>query len=217
MEFNGNQLEQLHNALLSTFPNMASLRMMVQIRLGENLEEITSGHNLSQSDFDLITWAVARGRLNDLIEAVNIGPFIYYESFDLSHSENERGRERIQRWGEELSNEDSWNWNLLGQAIGYYLSAIRWSRRHQQPWTNLAYVFHLIGYRERALECLAQSYRLATPGPWHPGRNHSVVATAIENDEYLSRETVSRPPIPAEIERLYLKNYRDEYREYVTD
>lgn len=101
-----------------------------------------------------------------------------------------------------------WNWHLLGQAMEDYLDSIKYYPEHQHPWTNLAYVYNLIGEKQKAKECLERSFKLASPGPNHPGRNYNQVKFAIDNDSYLSEEQVDRPPVPDWFRRKYMKFLR---------
>jgi tetratricopeptide (TPR) repeat protein len=110
----------------------------------------------------------------------------------LSVEYKERGQRKIQEWGRSRD----WNWHLLGQAIECYIDAIRYDPNHQHPWTNLAYVYHLIGEEEKAKECLGKSHELAGPGRDHPGRNYKQVEKAIDRNTNLTGNTVTRPPMP---------------------
>jgi len=68
MQLNGIQIKQLHHALLSAFPQLASLEFFVRTELEENLSAIALGSSLSEVVFHLIEWARAHGRLADLVE-----------------------------------------------------------------------------------------------------------------------------------------------------
>jgi hypothetical protein len=63
----GEQNEQLHSALLSAFPTVSSLEKMVRFRLSENLMEIVKDGSVSDLAFNLIQWAEAGGRMEDLV------------------------------------------------------------------------------------------------------------------------------------------------------
>jgi hypothetical protein len=68
------QLKQLHSTLLDAF-DPSELKQMVKFELGENLDAIAGGGNLSETVFNLIQWAERRGRIEDLIQgAVNYNP-----------------------------------------------------------------------------------------------------------------------------------------------
>ncbi|BAY44464.1 GUN4 domain-containing protein [Scytonema sp. HK-05] len=67
--FNGDRLQQFHKALLSAFRTTAKLKQMVRFRLDENLDAITGGANHSQVVSNLIEWADAEGRLEELLIA----------------------------------------------------------------------------------------------------------------------------------------------------
>lgn len=58
-----------HRALLSAFPIPSALRQMVMFSLGENLESISAEGSLSARIYDLMRWALAHGRLDDLFHA----------------------------------------------------------------------------------------------------------------------------------------------------
>jgi tetratricopeptide (TPR) repeat protein len=113
-----------------------------------------------------------------------------------SDSCNERGRDRIRKYGEEMARHGVWDWHPLGQAMEYYVDAIKHDPQNQHPWINLAYVYHLIGARQKALECLARAFELATPGPNHPGRHYKRVEAAVGRGSYLSGGRVARPETP---------------------
>jgi hypothetical protein len=63
------QRKQLYNALLSAFPARSDLARMIGFGLNENLDAIAGGTSLSDTVFNLIQWATAQGRLEDLINA----------------------------------------------------------------------------------------------------------------------------------------------------
>jgi hypothetical protein len=63
------QRKQLYNALLSAFPARSDLARMVNFGLNANLDAIAGGTSLSDTVFNLIQWATAQGRLEDLINA----------------------------------------------------------------------------------------------------------------------------------------------------
>ena len=67
MKLKPSQLEGLHCALLSAFYSEATLKRMALFKLGENLDAIVGGVSLSDKIFDLIVWAEANGRTEDLI------------------------------------------------------------------------------------------------------------------------------------------------------
>ncbi|NMF65674.1 hypothetical protein DP115_24130 [Brasilonema octagenarum UFV-OR1] len=67
--FNGDRLQQFHKALLSAFPTTAKLKQMVRFKLDENLEAIAGGANHSEVVSNLIEWADAEGRLEELLTA----------------------------------------------------------------------------------------------------------------------------------------------------
>lgn len=63
----GQQFGQLQRALLAAF-DMAALTQMVQFELGENLEAIAGGSNLSMVVFNLISWAQRFNKLDMLLD-----------------------------------------------------------------------------------------------------------------------------------------------------
>lgn len=65
----GQQIGQLLNALLDAYPSRDDLRIMVRIELDETLEAIADGANQRVVTFNLVTWAVRSGRIEDLLEA----------------------------------------------------------------------------------------------------------------------------------------------------
>lgn len=67
MQLTKDQRPKLHQALLSAFPTRPALTQMVQFCLDENLDAITQGGGLSATVFDLIQWAEAQGRIEELI------------------------------------------------------------------------------------------------------------------------------------------------------
>lgn len=123
---------------------------------------------------------------------------------DRSITYKEMGRAKVQEWGEQLKNGE-WNWHKLGQAIEHYTDSIKFDPKHQHPWTNLSFVYHLIGERQLARECLDKSFELAEPGPNHPGGNYKRVNAAIEADTYLSGGKVARPEVPEWFKTKYEK------------
>ncbi|HKP52684.1 MAG TPA: effector-associated domain EAD1-containing protein [Chloroflexia bacterium] len=70
MDFTGEPPQQLFDALLSAFPKKEALEQMVFLGLGENLATFASG-NLRKMVLDLIQWAEAHGRLEDLIRVAH--------------------------------------------------------------------------------------------------------------------------------------------------
>lgn len=81
----------------------------------------------------------------------------------------EYARAKVQDWGRAAAR-GTWDWHSLGQALQLTHEAIELSPAYQRPWTLLADIYHRIGRKELAETCLQRSFRLATPGPNHPGR-----------------------------------------------
>jgi hypothetical protein len=69
MKLTGMQLRRLQTALLSAFPFRGELERLLRFEMDKLLDEIVSSHNLSQDVFELILWAEAQGRLEELIQA----------------------------------------------------------------------------------------------------------------------------------------------------
>jgi hypothetical protein len=109
---------------------------------------------------------------------------------------NNEGRIRVRAFGERMAQEGVWDWWPLGQAIEYYVESIKHDPQNQHPWINLAYVYHLIGKRQKVLECINKALELAMPGPNYPGNHYKLVREAIDTGSYLSGGKVERPSIP---------------------
>src|SRR5947199_364521 len=69
MKLSGPQLKQLQEALIDAFPTWQDLSMMVRHGLGEHLPVIAKDGNLQHMVFELLQWAQAQGRLEELIKA----------------------------------------------------------------------------------------------------------------------------------------------------
>ena len=65
----GATLKRLQEALLAAFPTRSALAQMVRVGLDENLDAVAAPETLSVAVFELIRWAEARGRLDELIAA----------------------------------------------------------------------------------------------------------------------------------------------------
>ena len=63
--------KKLRQAILSAYPSIAKLKMMVDDELGHNLDAITGGSNLEIVVFNLIITAESQGWLEDLIRAAS--------------------------------------------------------------------------------------------------------------------------------------------------
>jgi hypothetical protein len=66
-QLSGEDLQDLHGALLEAFPTLDSLAQLLTFRLGANLQAIAGASNLSDATFKVITWAEATGRTRALI------------------------------------------------------------------------------------------------------------------------------------------------------
>ncbi|HMA35062.1 MAG TPA: SAVED domain-containing protein [Chloroflexia bacterium] len=70
-QWNGVKRKQLYEALLDAFRSEGDLKKMLLFGLDTQLAQIMSSGNLSQEIFDLIEWAEANGKLEDLLKAVH--------------------------------------------------------------------------------------------------------------------------------------------------
>jgi hypothetical protein len=59
--------KQLREAILSAYPSYGDLEVLIDEGLDENLAAIAGGNNLSQVVYKLIEWAIAKGRLDELV------------------------------------------------------------------------------------------------------------------------------------------------------
>ena len=66
-QLSGEDLQDLHGALLEAFPTLDGLAQLLTFRLGANLQAIAGASNLSDATFKVITWAEATGRTRALI------------------------------------------------------------------------------------------------------------------------------------------------------
>ncbi len=67
MKLNGEEIKELQQALLSAFPSKDALKQMVEFQLEKSLEAIAGGENHSVVVFNLIEWAKAQGKLDELV------------------------------------------------------------------------------------------------------------------------------------------------------
>lgn len=68
MNLSGPDIQSLHEALLSAFPNQSSLMRLVQFKLGKDLDAIVDGEDQADRIFNLMRWADANGKLAVLID-----------------------------------------------------------------------------------------------------------------------------------------------------
>ena len=59
--------KQLRQAVISAYPSPSDLEIFVDESLNQNLAVIAGGNNLNQTVYKLIQWAVAKGRIDELI------------------------------------------------------------------------------------------------------------------------------------------------------
>jgi CHASE2 domain-containing sensor protein len=71
MELSGDQIRQLREALQSAFPDRPKLKQLVLEELDRNLDEIVGSGNLTDIIAELIDFAVAEGRIVELVTAAN--------------------------------------------------------------------------------------------------------------------------------------------------
>jgi internalin A len=65
----GRQTKQLSDALLDAFPTRNDLEQVVFLGMDTNLERIVGDGPLTHQVSELIVWAQARGRLDELVAA----------------------------------------------------------------------------------------------------------------------------------------------------
>lgn len=66
-QVSGELRQGLRDALVRAFPDQGSLRRMVDEHMNENLSRVAGEGNLDEVAFELVEWAVARGRLPELV------------------------------------------------------------------------------------------------------------------------------------------------------
>ncbi len=71
MKLPANDRKKLFNIILESYPDIAEIAMLINLELGENLDNITGGSNNKQKVFNLIKWAETRGKLIDLLQALS--------------------------------------------------------------------------------------------------------------------------------------------------
>jgi tetratricopeptide (TPR) repeat protein len=129
-------------------------------------------------------------------------PTLDLKSHQQSIKYTDRGREEVREFGKKAVR-SQWDWYNLGNALEDYLDAIKYDPEHQHPWTNIAYVYYLIGEFEMAEKCMERSYALAGPGPNHPGRNWKNVRRAMDRGVSLGEGPIHRPTIPDWFQNKY--------------
>lgn len=105
-----------------------------------------------------------------------------HTSRELADKKTDDAREKVRQWGDRITHVgwDEQAWHLLGHALQFAHEAIENDPEYQRPWTLLADIYCRIGKEKLARECLKRSYKLATPGPYHPGRFYREVERRIE-------------------------------------
>jgi hypothetical protein len=69
VKLTGEQYRQLHEALLSAFPDRSALEQMLYFRLEVRLDDISLGTNMRDTVFQLIRWAEAQGKVRELLDS----------------------------------------------------------------------------------------------------------------------------------------------------
>jgi hypothetical protein len=67
MRLSGKLKQQIHDALLSAFPTRAALAQMLTFHMDVTLDAIVGNGGLSQQVFELVVWAEAQGREQELM------------------------------------------------------------------------------------------------------------------------------------------------------
>src|SRR5882762_947705 len=67
-KMNGGQLKRLHEALLSAFPDLTNLAQFVRFEFEIYLQNIAGGNNQSECVFELLKWAEANGKLDEVAQ-----------------------------------------------------------------------------------------------------------------------------------------------------
>ena len=66
-ELSGEDLQDLHGALLDAFPTIEGFAQLLTFRLGANLQAIAGSTNLSDAVFKVVNWAETTGRMRELV------------------------------------------------------------------------------------------------------------------------------------------------------
>lgn len=75
MHLTGKQVQQICDALLDGYSTKDELRMLVRVKLNQNLETIVGGDNMRVIVFNLVAWAEQTDRVDDLIQgACDLNP-----------------------------------------------------------------------------------------------------------------------------------------------
>ncbi|MBT8421250.1 MAG: hypothetical protein KJO08_10375 [Gammaproteobacteria bacterium] len=119
-------------------------------------------------------------------------------------SYKQEGMAYIRQWDIAFSRQE-WNWDLLIRAIECYVNAIRCAPEDQHSWINLAFVYHLVGDQDKALQCLEKSNNIARPGSYGFGRDYQQVDRSVKSNTTLFGEKLDRPPLPTRFQDRYEK------------
>jgi hypothetical protein len=117
------------------------------------------------------------------------------------------GRDHIKKWEKSYREEMAWDWERLGIAMEELVDAIRLDPLIPEPWTYLAYLYHIIGQPTLGQRCLAHSRTLAEPSMHHeePGFFYGQVEKAIHDGTLVSGEDIVRPAMPT----VFIQKYAD--------
>ncbi|MEO1377225.1 MAG: effector-associated domain EAD1-containing protein, partial [Cyanobacteria bacterium J06635_10] len=63
------QREKIFKAIINAYLNKNDLQIMIDFRLGENLDSIAGGKDMQEIVFNLIQWAQSQGKLKLLVQA----------------------------------------------------------------------------------------------------------------------------------------------------
>nr|VFJ48258.1 MAG: Tetratricopeptide repeat-containing protein [Candidatus Kentron sp. DK] len=113
-----------------------------------------------------------------------------------SESYKEEARMRVNQWDTDFGRGE-WNWDSLIQATECYVQAIRHAPGDPYSWINLAFVYHLFGDKDKALQCLDKSNTLDELDSDGAGRDYRQVEKAVKNNTALFGEKLARPAVPA--------------------
>src|SRR4051812_48355073 len=69
MQLDGPQLKQLGQALIHAYPTRSALEQMMFHGLSMHLDAITAQGGLEQAVFEVLRWAQAQGRCEELVQA----------------------------------------------------------------------------------------------------------------------------------------------------
>jgi len=120
----------------------------------------------------------------------SIGVIPPYATPDQSNREIQldRAKVKIQQWEEHLVRENEWNWHILGTALQIAYKTTEEAPNYQQAWTTLADIYHRIGKRELAEQCLKKSEALINSVSDTSVRAHKEVQINIDTGYPFNKE-----------------------------